>query len=115
MSYNLQLGSAKKIKMPKINMPKVCPSSGTFAKIFIVLLVICILVYLTIMVSKNKYDKKHIIPLYVLLIFGLVGFFISYLRGIGPYGIILIAKLLFVGGPLITMLILNILFGRGKF
>ena len=85
-------------------------------KIFFILIVICTLVYYALQIQKSKFDKKYTVALLVVTVFTLVGgLFIVHLRGIGPYAIFLILKILFLGGPLLTIFILNILIGQGKF
>ena len=85
-----------------------------FSKIFFILIIICTIAYLSLQIQKNKYAKKYVVALLVLFIFGLVGgLFIIKLPRIPP--IFLIIKILFLGGTLVTFLILNILLGKNKF
>jgi len=94
-------------------------TSGEFfsiSKIFFILVIICTIAYLSLQIQKKKYDKKYVVALLVLFIFGLIGgLFITKLKGPGPYAAFYITKFIFLGGPIITFLVLNILLGRNKF
>lgn len=112
----------KKIKVPSGKFGKVgnlgITSGGFFSisKIFFILIIICTIAYLSLQIQKSKYEKKYVVALLVLFVFGLVGgLFITKLKGPGPYALFYITKFIFLGGPLITFLVLNILLGQNKF
>jgi hypothetical protein len=88
----------------------------SFEKLFFIIIVICTIAYLSLQIQKSKYEKKYVVALLILFVFTIFGgLFITKLRGPGPYGIFYILRFIFLGGTLITFLILNILLGQNKF
>lgn len=90
---------------------------GSFlTKWFFITIIICTLAFLSLQIRNDTFDKKYVVSLLVIFVFALCGgLFITKLRGSGPYGAFIILKILFLGGPLITMLVLLILLGANKF
>jgi hypothetical protein len=87
-----------------------------FTKFFFITIVICTLAYFSLQIQKNKFDKKYTVALLTVFVFTLCGgLFVTKLKGPGPYAAFYILKFIFLGGPLITMLILNSLLGSDKF
>ncbi len=92
----------------------------SFSKLFFILIIICTIAYLSLQIQKQKFDKKHIVALLALLVLSLFGgLFILKLptKGItGPAIIVVyILKFLFIVGPLVSFVMLEILMGRDKF
>jgi cytochrome bd-type quinol oxidase subunit 2 len=91
----------------------------SFSKLFFILIIICTIAYISLQIQKSKYDKKYMVALLVLLVFALVGgvFILKIPNVLHPVGrvVVYILKFLFIGGPLITFLILEILMGSDKF
>ena len=93
----------------------------SFSKLFFILIIICTIAYISLQIQKKKFDKKYMVALLVLLVFSLVGgLFIlkipmEYVTHPIAKVVVYILKFLFVGGPLITFLILEVLLGQNKF
>lgn len=100
-------------------------SSKSYGAIFFfMLVVICVIAYMSLQIQKKKFEKKYIVALFVPLIFALIGglFLIlpdsaeTAIKSSGPgYVIYIIIKYLCLFGSLLTFLILEILMGRDKF
>lgn len=111
-------GKMRSLSLSKLKSVASTIKSGfQFSKWFLVLIVIFTIAYMSLQIQKNKFDKKYIVALLVMLVFSLVGvlLLILPLKGPGPYLIFYILKGLFVGGPIITFLIIEILIGQDKF
>jgi hypothetical protein len=78
---------------------------------FLIVIVICTITYLALLISKSKYDKKYIVALLVMFIFVFIGSVFPTTSS--PQ--LLIAKVILLIAPLITILIINILIGQNKF
>lgn len=85
-------------------------------KIFFIIVILCTIIFMSIQIHKNKYEQKYVIMLLILFVLSFIGgSFITKLKGSGPYALYYILKFLFLGGPVITLFVLNILLGQDKF
>jgi hypothetical protein len=81
------------------------------SKGFLTIIVICTIVYLTLLINKNKCDKKYFIALIAVFAFTLLASWCPLSLTLP----LIIIKIILLLAPLITMLILNILIGEDKY
>ncbi len=89
-------------------MPKGIPKTPGIAKILLITVIICVIIYLIGMLSKKKYRQKDAILLVFILMFTLIT---NPVVSIVKHPIV---RAVLVGIPLFIMLIINILMLSGK-
>lgn len=85
----------------------------SFTKIFFVILILSIFLYMTIQLTKKKFDRKYVIALYVILIVAFVGVIVKNFPIPSPY--IQILNAIFLIGPIVASVVISILMSRDKF
>ena len=89
-------------------MPKRIPKTPGIAKILLIVIIICVIIYLIGMLSKNQYRQKDAILLVFILIFTLIT---NPVVSIVKHPIV---RAVLIGIPLFIMLVINILMFTGK-
>jgi len=83
-------------------------------KIYILIIVLLIILYLSGQIKSDNYSKKYVVTLLILIIFSVIGHFLLKAPFLpGPIGLVL--KILFIYAPVIVLFILMVLMFIGIF